>query len=71
MSGPNTRAEKEKKRLIEQQEELAKKEFKFKRQAHLTRVKNAYIYLERTESGKEKYPIQRVSGAKGSADLDC
>ena len=41
---------------MKQQEELAKEQFKFKRQANLCLVKNAYIKLEQSQA-KEKMSV--------------
>lgn len=43
--------EKERKKLMQKQEELANDQFKLKRQANLASVKNAYINLERQSNG--------------------
>lgn len=63
-----SKADKEKKKLIELQEELAKNQFKFKRQAQHARVKNAFINLEKQGGPSETAPSRRETTGQSDGE---
>ena len=69
----STQAENDtKKKLIQQQEELAKDQYRLKRQANLANVKNAFINLERKTGSSKDHSTDKTAkkadlGTTGSA----